>query len=273
MDFKKIEESISLIKKTEKLALNLNQNGFYLGFSGGKDSLVCYDLLKKANVKFIAVYNVTGIDPPENVYYIRENFDDVKFSFPKESFFSLIARKGLPSRQRRYCCELLKENTFPNCVAVLGIRKDESAKRSSYDSLVVKSKNKENRIAKNIDEMTKLKFQCVSGNDSFNFYPILEWSEKMVWDYIKYYNLPVNPCYKQFDRVGCMICPFASKRKMLYFFEQYPKFKDLLLRKYKEFLKKRNKENLVDIYIEWFIDGHHKLQYFFEKSKQLNLFK
>jgi len=35
-----------------------------LGFSGGKDSVVLYDLTQKAEVKFEAYYSSTGLDAP-----------------------------------------------------------------------------------------------------------------------------------------------------------------------------------------------------------------
>lgn len=68
----KIDDSIRLIRKGEKLALALNpEDGYFVGFSGGKDSQVLLDLVKRAGVKYKAHYNVTTIDPPENVRFIR----------------------------------------------------------------------------------------------------------------------------------------------------------------------------------------------------------
>lgn len=41
----KIEYSISLLRKSEKMALRMDpENGFYLAFSGGKDSQALYHL-------------------------------------------------------------------------------------------------------------------------------------------------------------------------------------------------------------------------------------
>jgi len=49
--------------------------GYYLAFSGGKDSIVCYDLLLKSGCKFDAHYSVTTIDPPELMRYMKEHYD------------------------------------------------------------------------------------------------------------------------------------------------------------------------------------------------------
>lgn len=41
----KIEYSINLLRKSEEMALRMDpENGFYLAFSGGKDSQVLYHL-------------------------------------------------------------------------------------------------------------------------------------------------------------------------------------------------------------------------------------
>lgn len=49
---KKIEYSIDLIRKSEKMALRLDpENGFHNTFSGGKDSQVLYHLVKLSGMK------------------------------------------------------------------------------------------------------------------------------------------------------------------------------------------------------------------------------
>jgi hypothetical protein len=46
---------------------------------------------------------------------------------------------------------------------------------------------------------------------SFVLHPMLEWSENMVYDYIKSHNLPLNPCYEKYYGSGnCYYCPFIS---------------------------------------------------------------
>ena len=58
--------------------------GYFLAFSGGKDSQCIYHLAKMAGVKFEAHYRVTSVDPPELIYFIREHYPDVIFDVPHD---------------------------------------------------------------------------------------------------------------------------------------------------------------------------------------------
>ena len=96
----KISYSIELIRKGERLALALNpQDGYFVGFSGGKDSQALLQLVKMAGVRYKAYYSVTTNDPPPNVYFIRQHYPDVVFLHPKQNFFKLVEKKGLPIKQ------------------------------------------------------------------------------------------------------------------------------------------------------------------------------
>nr|DAZ55397.1 MAG TPA: GMP synthase [Caudoviricetes sp.] len=59
---KKIDYSIALLRKAESMALRLDpENGFYLSFSGGKDSQALYHIAQMAGVKFKAHMNLTSV--------------------------------------------------------------------------------------------------------------------------------------------------------------------------------------------------------------------
>ena len=62
---KKIDDSIALLRKGEPLALRYNpSDGFYLAFSGGKDSQCLYHVAQLAGVRFKAHFSPTTVDPP-----------------------------------------------------------------------------------------------------------------------------------------------------------------------------------------------------------------
>lgn len=269
----KIEYSINLIKKTEKLALLLNNDeGYYVAFSGGKDSQVILELVKMANVKYKAHYNVTTIDPADNVRFIKNHYPEVKFEIPKKSFIKMVEKKGLPTRLIRWCCAIFKESEGIGNVVVTGVRKEESVKRSKYKEFDKFSKKKIDGEV-NFDNMEKLNFQCVSGKDRFMLHPILEWSEKDVWQFIKLRNLPINPCYKKDGRVGCVFCPFAPKRQIIRYCKYNPVQNKALLKSLQKYLDRKELNQPLkkaEEVFEWWLSKENVKSYI-EKKKQISI--
>jgi phosphoadenosine phosphosulfate reductase len=60
-------ESIAYLKEHEP------PEGYFVGFSGGKDSIVALELCRMAEVKHLAFYSATGIDPPEVMRFIKDH--------------------------------------------------------------------------------------------------------------------------------------------------------------------------------------------------------
>ena len=115
----------------EKMALQYSPDGFHVAFSGGKDSQVIHELCRMAHVKFKAYFYQTSVDPPELLRFIRTNYPGVAWLKPEKTMFQLILQKKmLPLRNRRYCCEVIKERRGLNEVVVIGIRKEESKRRA-----------------------------------------------------------------------------------------------------------------------------------------------
>lgn len=54
-----IQESIDFLRQHEP------PEGYYVGFSGGKDSITTLELCRMSGVKYHAYYSCTRIDPPE----------------------------------------------------------------------------------------------------------------------------------------------------------------------------------------------------------------
>ena len=59
--------------------------GYYVAFSGGKDSQTIYHLCKEAGVKFDAHYSHTTVDPPEVIYFMRQHYPDVIVDYHVEA--------------------------------------------------------------------------------------------------------------------------------------------------------------------------------------------
>lgn len=117
----KVQKAIDRLKTFEP------PEGYYVAFSGGKDSQCVYHLCQMAGVKFDAHYAVTTVDPPELMRFIKKQYPDVEWErhywddgkpehyFPDGSprqvtMWNLIADHTIPpTRQARYCCSKLKE--------------------------------------------------------------------------------------------------------------------------------------------------------------------
>lgn len=230
---KKIAESLNLLSKGEATALRMNpEEGYFLGFSGGKDSQAVYHLCKLAGVRFVPYYSVTGIDTPETIRFIREKYPDVEFIHHKQNFFQLVEEKGLPTIMRRYCCERLKEHFGTGQCVLTGVRAEESKKRSSYAAIEVFSRRKEHQNQpRKRDEnwLTLEEHQCIKGQDKIMIRPILNWTTEDVFQFLLMVGAKINPTYAKHRRVGCMFCPFAPKAEIEYFEKIYPKYRQRLL--------------------------------------------
>lgn len=211
----KINKAIEFLQRAERLALKMQpEHGFWLCYSGGKDSDVILQLAKMAGVKFTAYYNITTIDPPELVRYIIEQHPEVKRLHPKETFLQILKRKKiLPTRRQRFCCAELKEKTAAGYCAITGVRAAESQRRKRQ-AAAVKQQTKKAVVKKDFDEMQRQHFECVGGQDKIIINPIIDWSEADVWEFIKLTKIPYCSLYDQgFKRLGCLFCPMAAKRE------------------------------------------------------------
>lgn len=184
----KVEEAIEFLREYEPA------RGYYLAFSGGKDSQVCEHLLMRSGCKYDTHMNLTSVDPPELLRFVREHYPHIDFIKPKKSMHQLIVHKGFPpTRHIRYCCDWLKERGGKGRMIVNGIRREESAKRATYSF---------------IEESLKMK-------KTWFYRPILNWTEGDVWEYIEENKLPYCSLYDEgFSRIGCVMCPKAGKVQM-----------------------------------------------------------
>lgn len=254
----KISDSIALIRKAERLALALNpEQGFHVGFSGGKDSQVLLELVKMAGVKYRAVYNVTTNDPPENVYFIRKHYPEVVFvNNGGGNLYKMIEKKGLPTMIHRWCCKIYKENAGAGSVVLTGVRAEESRKRAGYNVVDLRSIRKEHQQRTEpytIEGIEQAQHQCIKGKDKVMVYPMLEWTTTDVWVFIASRRLPVNPCYEISGRVGCMFCPFAKKEQIEFYERRYPQFHRLFLDGLRRYMEKIDKYGITadEYYAIW----------------------
>ena len=236
---KKVSQAVKLLQVCYKVA----GEPLEIAYSGGKDSDVILELAKMSGIEYRAIYRNTTIDPPETIRHVIEN--GVEMRSPKESFFSLMKRKGYPSSIKRFCCEVLKEYKILDN-SVMGIRKCESLKR-----------------AKMYTEPTQCRIYGSKKNHVNAIYPILDWSNEDELEFIKVRRIKLHPLYYREDgsiditkRLGCMCCPLAYYKKRLKAFKQYPGMVKAYLRFGNEFLKShpesKTAKRYSDVY-EYFV--------------------
>lgn len=221
-------EAITRIRKFAKIASAMEYE-IGVGFSGGKDSLVVYDLCKRAGIDCKFYFN-HALEDIKTLRYIRENFPDVIWRRTEKGFFEHIVKdkRIMPTVTHAWCCETYKHpSNNVDDASILGVRASESAKRK--DRKVFESKNKtfKKRNKAVIDEYFEDRCQGVGAPNKISLKPIVDWNDNDVWQYIRKYDLPINPLYSEgFKRVGCMICPKASFERNYEMLMRYPKLVD-----------------------------------------------
>lgn len=240
------------IVQINKKVKDYDEREIFISFSGGKDSTVVADLVKRATGRtdICHLFGDTTLEFPETYNYIEKykkcNPKTLMISSKNrdKNFEDLCKIVGPPSRVMRWCCTIFKtgainrkiETIYANKTKVLsfqGIRRSESNSRNKYDR---------------VSESSKISKQEVCA-------PIISWYDFDVWLYILTRNILFNNAYRLgYSRVGCWCCPnnsswseFLSKIHMN---EQYEKFHGMLI----DFAKSVGKKD-PEVYVD---DGKWK---------------
>lgn len=249
---KKMLHSVELLQKAEKIALNYDaENGYYLAFSGGKDSQAFFHMTQLAGVKFRGHMNLTSVDPPEVIRFVKKNYPEVELLKPGKSIFQIAVEKQiLPTMRVRWCCAEYKETAGAGKVTLIGIRKAESARRAKRNEVEINNrkfsgnldgldeyrqelkakrarrKSKEQGVnITNADEEQTL--SCIHGKESLLISPIIYWTEKDVWEFLNdVVKVPHCSLYDEgWHRIGCIGCPMSSAKQKRIENERYPHIK------------------------------------------------
>lgn len=225
-------EALDRIVRFSKIADKMHFE-ICLGFSGGKDSQVCYHLCKRAGIKFKAYYNHC-FESGATRMFIRENYPDVIYRrVIKEGFVRNIQvnhRGILPTVQIAYCCADYKHNRkFVDDCSITGVRRAESFSRRNRTALSVRNKTVLRKNETIFDDYFETNCQSVGDASVIALKPIIDWSDDDVWEYIKKYNIPINPEYKLNKRIGCIVCPKANFNSNYASLIKYPKLIDAFI--------------------------------------------
>lgn len=195
---------------------------FHVSFSGGKDSEVTLDIVQRAlpHNDFVVVFGDTGMEFPDTYAMV----EDAKIKCAQMGISFYVAKShmkpadswrmfGPPTSTIRWCCsvhkttpqlllikDILKKDNFTE-MAFVGVRADESVRRSGYDYVSYGMKHR--------------------GQWSCN--PILQWNSAEVYLYIYMNGLRLNSAYKRGNtRAGCLVCPMSTNRNDFLNYRCYP---------------------------------------------------
>ncbi len=180
-----------------------NGAGFASSFS--PEDVVVIDLLARLNSP-IRIFTLDTGRLHEETYRVMEAIRDrykidIEVVFPqRDKVEKLVGSKGLYSfykslENRKECCGIRKIEPLNRVLAGLdawltGLRREQSQTR-------VEMKKVE------IDE---------AHNSIYKINPLIDWSEKEVWDYIAKYSVPYNELFDRgFKSVGCSPCTRAVR--------------------------------------------------------------
>ena len=241
------------------------EEGYYVAFSGGKDSQCVYHLCQMAGVKFDAHYAVTSVDPPELVQFIKRYYPDAwegrMHQYDKDgkpiTMWSLIANHTLPpTRKVRYCCEALKEPGGQGRIVVTGVRWAESATRrgahgvvtmpnagkrirtiaQGYASNATQSKRGGVVLNDDNDDSRRAVEHCYRTSKTM-VNPIVDWTDEDVWEFLNSKGIPHCCLYDEgFKRLGCIGCPLSGSKNMERDFERWPKYKEMYIRAFQHMI-------------------------------------
>ena len=278
----KVQTAIERLKAFEP-----KDRPYWLAFSGGKDSCVILELAKMAGVKFEAHYNVTSVDPPELVRFVKKVHPEVSFDIPHDkygkpiSMWSLLKRHNVPpTRVMRYCCKELKESSGKGTITITGVRWAESKGRKKNQGVAVitgKTAQKKQEVQEangrvngsngvilndDNDEARRAVEVCFRTHKTL-VNPIVDWEDEDVWEFINKYDVPYCELYdKGYKRLGCIGCPLSYNQKSE--LDANPKYKEQYIRCFDKMVDNRKKKGFEsmrawktgqDIYDWWVASG------------------
>lgn len=268
----KVEIAKDRVKEAYKFSQSLGLGKLYVAFSGGKDSVALYGVVKLASedegIDLLDYaefhYSVTGVDPPELVQFIKREFPFVHRDLYTESMWQLIVRNKVPpTRLMRYCCVALKERGGKGRFTATGVRRAESVQRSTRGAFEEIGKTKaDGRILFNDNEEDRRLMEHCIPKRQYVVNPIIDWLDEDVWQFIEEQGLPYCKLYDEgFSRLGCIGCPMGGQSHNEFEFERYPKFKDAYIRAFDRMLEARRESGMQSSWktgqevFDWWITG------------------
>ncbi len=288
------QKAIKRIQFASELSLKHYNKPLVCTYSGGKDSDVMLELFRRSGIPFEVHNSHTTADAPQTVRHIRKVFKSLKekgikceIEMPKYkgkhiTMWKLIPLKLMPpTRQVRYCCQVLKETGCANRYIATGVRWAESRQRKEreeFEKIGTTKSTKEKftsiMLMNDNDANRRMNELCMQKNKMV-VNPIIDWKDSDVWEFINSEHIETCELYEcGYDRVGCIGCPMAGKKRYKEF-SDFPKYKQSYIRAFERMLDTRKEKGLEtqwetgeDVFKWWMnddnLDGQMELFDFIE---------
>lgn len=203
-----LSERIAESKGIIEAAIREAREPLIIQFSGGRDSVAMVGLVREVTKNFVCGYMVSGIDFRQAVDFAdrmaRKLEIPLLFSYPSDhlgGFFQRLHKlRTFPTVRSTWCQRDLKVRPQGKMLhrllgkqplyKLVGVRKWESSRRKALYSL--------DRVISPDTNVAR----------DFLVYPILNWTDSDVLNYLKLRGLPTSRLYKKYGVSGCYWCPF-----------------------------------------------------------------
>jgi len=217
----------------------------YISFSGGKDSTVLLDIVRKIYPNVPAVFIDTGLEYPEIREFVK-SIDNVVWVKPKMNFSKVIEKYGYPVISKE---NSQKINEIRNTKSEYLLNKRLQGDNNGNGKLPEKWKflieapfKISNKCCDVLKKKPSILYETETGRKGFvglmgeesalrsqsykkygcNAFglkrpqsrPLMPWSELDIYQYIDEYNIDISEIYSMgYKRTGCMFCMFGSHLK------------------------------------------------------------
>jgi 3'-phosphoadenosine 5'-phosphosulfate sulfotransferase (PAPS reductase)/FAD synthetase len=213
----------------------------YVAFSGGKDSTVLLDMVRKLYPSVLAVFVNTGLEYPEVIKFVR-TISNVIWLKPKMRFKEVISKYGYPIISKEVSQKISEAKTTKSAKLyhkrLFGEGSYKSGKipkkwqylinadfKISHKCCDVIKKSPSRRFEKetglmpimgtmagdsHLRRQKYLRNGCATFTGKIESNPLSFWLENDVWDYIKTNKLDYSEIYdKGYKNTGCTWCCFG----------------------------------------------------------------
>ncbi len=197
-------------RQVVKEIANKSELPLFIQFSGGRDSMAMVGLVQEVTDDFICCYMATGLEFKGYIPFIKETCQKLGvrllISNPgmhKGNLFKRVRQfKSFPGLIATWCCRdlklrpqkkmLIKEFGKGTFYKLEGIRLHESTRRRSIYAEYTGTPYREDGEFRG----------------SYEVFPIINWTDRDVLNYLEMKGLPTSGLYKEFGVTGCSWCPF-----------------------------------------------------------------